>query len=357
MLWSQAPPGMSPMNVPPSIPRSSSSLWPCQGALGAMGVSYRSLCPGCDPAQGWGTWQGGPRSSSPRQSCAGGGLRGCSSRTCPAQSHRTLGGKGGGCDAPSTAGTRWPVQPGGRWGIWGGGEAPSPLPTTPSFGPGQAQGRSRVPSGHGRAMMDGTDCPHPHGCVPSWGVLSPSVWSMVPPRHRLSPGSGQAPSDTCRSSRAMYPWLPPAPTASNIACRRWAGWHTEVGSCHAPLISHSLSPSWQRGPRHPAPSHLPVPIRPDGDVAAMPGVPLHGAYAHHLSPHPALLHKDPKEACPRHPPWSRDPGPCYAGMPPASGGAAMGLREDRGAHLGSWRSAGTRRPGTGQAQRAGRAGR
>jgi len=88
--------------VTPSI--SSPSLRPCQGARGGTGVSYHSQCPGCDPARGRGTWQEGPRSSSPRRRCAGGGPGGCSSRTCPARSHRMLGGAGD-CGAPSAA--RW----------------------------------------------------------------------------------------------------------------------------------------------------------------------------------------------------------------------------------------------------------
>lgn len=149
-------------------------------------------------------------------------------------------------------------------------------------------------------------CPQSHGLHAPTGRPIPHFQFTVPLRGGVSPGSGQAPSATCRSSSAMYPWSPPAPTASNTT---WAGRHAEVGSLHAPLITSS-------GPQHPALSHLPVAIRLYGDVAAVPAAPFHGAYAQNLPPYPALLHEHPEGACPGHPTWRRGPGLCHMEPPP-----------------------------------------
>lgn len=74
-------------------------------------------------------------------------------------------------------------------------------------------------------------CPYPHSHMSPWGASDPSL-AMLLPGNGLLPGSGQAPSDTCRSSSAMYPWSPPAPTTSNIACGEVESGDTKVGSCH-----------------------------------------------------------------------------------------------------------------------------
>lgn len=295
--------------VSPPLPSFACSLRPCQGARGG-GCPYRPSCPGCDPAQGRGTGPGRPRSSSPRRSCAGGGPRGCSSRTCPARSRRTLGGEGGAVTYPApqapTALRCLREDRASRAGAAAATSSPAP----------PAGGQAKLRAGAGRLVGTaeprrmGRAVPIPTAVCPHRVPRSHPAGCTAPPWRGLSPGSGQGPSDTCRSSSAMYPWAPPAPTASNITCRGGGqGGTLGLAAARSPCAA-------PRGAPHPALSHLPVPIGLDGDVAAVPGVPLHGADTHHLPPHPALLHKDPERACPGHPPLRGGPRLRRAGPSP-----------------------------------------